>query len=344
MENTSRNINYLREFFYSKYNGILAGATVGVGLLSGHPFLLILGLVSYGLGLMFIHDSAWFQKKMNDKYDQIDKLENYKQIEEFKAKRDKQYNALSASRKEQYMELVAVGKAIEQATSETASGDDNPMDSRLRKIEELLWTFLKLLTIEQSLEVFIESERQDNLPKELEDVENRLVDLTKELEALRADTKTNPAVLSSKERLFNSYGERKDVLNKRATRVEQAKANIEVVKAEQERLQQQVKLIRSDAIATRNTESLTSRIDASLQHLGETNKWLDEMNEFKDVIGDMPSSLTERIGFGDEGFASGSSIPYQLNSGTASGMGFNEIAPKKVRVNKPRNIKEYIQA
>ena len=94
-----------------------------------------------------------------------------------------------------------------------------------------------------------------------------------------------------------------EVLKKRLNRVEQAKANIEVVSAEQERLQQQVKLIKADAIATRNTESLTNRIDASLEHLGETNKWLSEMNDFKDIVGDMPSSMTSRIGFGEDGIS-----------------------------------------
>lgn len=332
MEN-GRNINYLREFFYSKYNAILAGCTVGIGLISAHPFMLVLGIVAYGLGVMFIHDSSWFQKKINEKYDQIDKIENYKQVEEFKAKRAKQLDALSSSRKGRYMELVAVGKAIEQATGETVNSD-NPMDSRLRKIDELIWTFLKLLTIEQSLEAFIESEREDNLPKELKDVEDRLISLTKEIETLKADPKTNPSVLASKERLFSSYGERKDVLNKRVTRVEQAKANIEVVKAEQERLQQQVKLIRADSIATRNTEALTSRIDASLEHLGETNKWLSEMDEFKDVIGDMPENISSRIGFGEDGIGSSG---YRLIEG------YNEeILRKKPEVKKSRN-KDYIQ-
>jgi len=278
MDNT-RNVNYLREFFYSKYNGILAGVTIGLGMISGHPFMLIAGIVGYGLGLMFLHDCSWFQNKMSEKYDQIDKLEAYKQVEKFKAMRAKQLEALSLSRKERYINLVSVGKAIEQATAETVSDSENTMDSRLRKIDELIWTFLKLLTIEQSLEVFIESERQDDLPKELKEVEDRLLELAKEIDELKKTVGTNALVLSSKE---------------------QAKANIEVVSAEQERLQQQVKLIRADAIATRNTESLTSRIDASLEHLGETNKWISEMNDFKDIVGDMPQNISSRIGFGED--------------------------------------------
>lgn len=321
-------INYFKEFFYSKYNAILAGCTLGIGLLSAHPFVLILGIVAYGLGLMFIHDSPWFRNIVDQKYSEQDKLQAYKQVEEFKARRAKQLQALTSSRRQKYLELVEVGKAIEQATSENTISSDNTVDSRLQKIDELIWTFLKLLTIEQSLDLFIESERQDDLPKDVKEVESRLMELTQELETLKANPKTDASVMLSKERLFNSYGERRDVLNKRIARVEQAKANIEVVNAEQERLQQQVKLIRSDAIATRNTESLTSRIDASLEHLGETNKWLSEMNDFKDIVGDMPESVTSRIGFGEENVPSSSIENYMLS----------DIAPKKVRVKRGNYI------
>jgi len=68
------------------------------------------------------------------------------------------------------------------------------------------------------------------------------------------------------------------------------------VVAEQERLDQQIKLIRADAVAMKNAESLTARIDATVEHLDETNKWLAEMDEFKDLVGDMPSTEL-RVGY-----------------------------------------------
>jgi hypothetical protein len=54
--------------------------------------------------------------------------------------------------------------------------------------------------------------------------------------------------------------------------------------------------LRADTIASRNAESISTRIDASVSHLDETNKWLSEINEFKDVVGEIPQSST-RIGF-----------------------------------------------
>ena len=67
--------------------------------------------------------------------------------------------------------------------------------------------------------------------------------------------------------------------------------------SEEERLEQQIKLIRADAVASKNADVLSARIDASVQHLEQTNKWLSEMSEFKDLVGDLPPA-DMRIGFG----------------------------------------------
>jgi hypothetical protein len=86
------------------------------------------------------------------------------------------------------------------------------------------------------------------------------------------------------------------VLRKRQQRSEQADANLQLVVSEQERLDQQIKLIRADAVATKNAETLTARIDATVEHLDQTNKWLSEMDEFKDLVGDMPNTEM-RVGY-----------------------------------------------
>jgi len=90
--------------------------------------------------------------------------------------------------------------------------------------------------------------------------------------------------------------ERLEVLRKRMERSEQAKENVALVVAEQERLDQQIKLIRADAVAMKNAGALTARIDATVEHLDQTNKWLSEMDEFKDIVGDLPDTEL-RVGF-----------------------------------------------
>jgi hypothetical protein len=100
----------------------------------------------------------------------------------------------------------------------------------------------------------------------------------------------------AKKRYLGSRLERLEVLRKRQQRVQQAQENFDLVVSEQDRLDQQIKLIRADAVATKNAESLTARIDATVEHLDQTNKWLSELDEFKDLVPDMPATQA-RVGY-----------------------------------------------
>jgi hypothetical protein len=46
----------------------------------------------------------------------------------------------------------------------------------------------------------------------------------------------------------------------------------------------------------KNAGALTERIDATVSHLDQTNKWLAEMDDFKDLVGDLPQTEA-RLGF-----------------------------------------------
>jgi len=118
--------------------------------------------------------------------------------------------------------------------------------------------------------------------------------LTAEVDALKA--KGNNAALETKQRYVGSRLERLEVLRKREQRLTQTQENLDLIISEQERLDQQIKLIRADAIATKNAEALTARIDATVEHLDQTNKWISELDEFKDLVADMPATEM-RVGY-----------------------------------------------
>ena len=157
-----------------------------------------------------------------------------------------------------------------------------------------MWTYLRLLGIEESLEQFLETERREDLPAVLTDAEAEAARLTSEIDALKA--RGDNAALETKQRYAGSRLERLEVLRKRRQRLQQAQENLALVLSEQDRLDQQIKLIRADAVATKNAEALTARIDATVEHLDETNKWLSELDEFKDLVADMPSTEL-RVGY-----------------------------------------------
>jgi len=288
--------NYRREFLASPQHAVLGILTLGIGFLSATPLGLIAGGTLFALGWIYLPDLSFFQAWVNRRNEKARHAAEIQQVAGFIQRRDALLNSLAPSRRERYSRLAAVCRDIETA------GADNPFatadagaDPRLRKLDELMWTYLRLLGIEESLEKFLETERQEDLPGTLKEAEAEAKRLTEELDALKNSGNGNG--LESKQRYLGSRLERLEVLRKRQQRLDQAQENLALVVSEQERLDQQIKLIRADAVATKNAEALTARIDATVEHLDQTNKWLSELDEFKDLVPDMPATEM-RLGYG----------------------------------------------
>jgi hypothetical protein len=287
--------NYRGEFYRSPHHAVLGLLTLGLGFVSGQWLPLIAGATVYALGLVNLPDLAFFRRWVDGRRETARNQEALAQVEAFLKRRDGLLATLSPSRRERYEALALVCRDIERASSDNPMPASNPAsDPRLRKLDELMWTYLRLLGIEESLEIFLETERRDDLPRVLTEADAEVARLGAEVEALRA--KGPNSGLETKQRYLSSRLERLEVLRKRQDRVREAQENLALVVSEQERLDQQVKLIRADAVAMRNAESLTARIDATVEHLDQTNKWLAEMDEFKDLVGDMPATDL-RVGY-----------------------------------------------
>ena len=287
--------NYHREFFKSPQHVVLGLLTLGLGFLSAQLLGLIIGLSAYVLGWIYLPDLPFFRRWVDRRRESAKHAQEAQKVADFVQRRDALVRSLAPQRRERYTRLSLVCRDIESATA------DNPLvspesstDPRLRKLDELMWTYLRLLGIEQSLEQFLETERGENVPAVLKEAEAEADRLAAEIDALKA--KGVAATLETRQRYLSSRMERLEVLRKRQQRTTQAEANLALVVSEQERLDQQIKLIRADAVATKNAETLTARIDATVEHLDQTNKWLSELDEFKDLVGDLPPTEL-RVGY-----------------------------------------------
>lgn len=291
-----RQPNYLREFVKSPHHLWLGLLTVGTGFLVASPLALIAGATAYALGWIYLPDMGVFKGWVDRRAQNERDVAAQAQVDEFLRKRESLLGALAGSRRARYMELAAVCRDIETATAESPLASGEPAtDPRLRKLDELMWTYLRLLGIEESLERFLETERREDLPLVVQEAEGEANLLSQEIEALKA--KGPGPSLEAKQRLLSSRLERLGVLRKRVERINTATENLALVRSEQERLVEQIKLVRADAVAAKNAETLTARIDATVEHLDQTNKWISEMDDFKDLVGDMPATDV-RLGYG----------------------------------------------
>jgi hypothetical protein len=275
-----------REFLASPHHALLAAATLGAGFLTTEPLYFIAGAAAYVVGWVFVPGLPLFQRFLDRKRETAEKAAETSELAQFNAQRDALIDGFSPARRDRYFALAKICKEIGIG----ASADD----PRVRKIEELMWTFLRLLSMEQSLDQFLESEIRDDVPK-------RLAAAKEEVERLRAEVAAlgEGSARDAKERLLTSREELLETMSKRADRLEQAKSNLALVGSEQERLDQQIKLIRADSVATRNAAALTARIDATVENLEQTNQWLSQMDQFRELTADLPLTA-QRAGFGEK--------------------------------------------
>jgi hypothetical protein len=287
--------NYRGEFLRSPHHMVFGLLTLGLGFLSGDWLPLIAGCTVYSLGWIYLPDLGFFRRWVDSRRTEAQRHADAEKIARFVQRREALLSSLSQQRREKYRALARVCQDIERASADTPLASPDPStDPRLRKLDELMWTYLRLLGIEESVERFLETERREDVPETVKHAEAELAELTGELERLKA--KGQGPLVETRQRYLNSRLERLDVLRKRLERFEQAVANLALVVSEQERLDQQIKLIRADAVATKNADALTARIDATVEHLDQTNKWLSEMDEFKDLVTDMPPTES-RVGY-----------------------------------------------
>lgn len=287
--------NYHREFFASPHHATLGVLTLGAGFASGMLLPLIAGVTLYALGWIYLPDLPFFRHWVDRRQDAAKRAGESQKIAEFVQRRQALIGCLSPDRRGRYTSLAQVCRDIETASADNLLASTDPStDPRLRKLDELMWTFLRLLGIEQSLEQFLQTEQREDIPGLLKSAEAEAAKIKADVDSLKG--KGNTSALDARQRYLDSRLERLEVLRKRQQRLEQAEQNLELVVSEQDRLEQQIKLIRADAVATKNAETLTARIDATVEHLDQTNKWLSELDQFKDLVGDMPSTEL-RVGY-----------------------------------------------
>ncbi len=262
-----------KDFLSSPHHATL-GLVAFACLASAEPLAAIIGGVAYVLGWVYLPDMPLFTRWREKKIAAALEASRQAELGDFAVQRDAMLSQLIGGRSARHAAFV-------KTCQQVAMGQD----PRARKVEEMQWTYLRLLTIEQSLEVFLEGERRDGVPLLLREATEEVQAMEHEIEELKSQ---NSPVLSAKERLLESRKSRLDVLRQRAERISEAQANHELASAELDRLDEQIKLIRADTVAAKNAGNMSTRIDSTFEHLAQTNRWLSDMDRFRDQLGEVP--------------------------------------------------------
>ena len=196
--------NYRGEFLKSPHHAVLGLATLGGGFILGasFPLALVAGLTAYVLGWIYLPDMPLFRHWVDGRRSAGQSAAAQAEVARFVQQRDQLLANLSSSGRNRYLALTKVCHDIEAASVDASLTPDHPQDDpRLRKLDELMWTFLRLLSIEDSLNVFLETERREDVPALVKDAEQEVARLAADLEALKAKGTTGTA-LDPKQRIF----------------------------------------------------------------------------------------------------------------------------------------------
>src|SRR5437016_8307592 len=137
--------NYHREFLKSPQHAALGLLTLGAGFMSGMILPLIAGATVYTLGWIYLPDLPFFRRWVDHRHDAANRDAEMQKVADFVRRRDTLIASLVPERRERYRRLAQVCNDIETATADNLmASPDATTDPRLRKLDELMWTYLRL--------------------------------------------------------------------------------------------------------------------------------------------------------------------------------------------------------
>lgn len=151
---------------------------------------------------------------------------------------------------------------------------------RTGSLNQLLWIYLRLLSSHDLLEDSTSRVKRDDLEREIARLEKRV-----------SEAEPGSALAHSLQGTL-------EIQRKRQSNLENAKGSLAVVRADLERIEQQVVLLREESVVSGKAELLSSRFDQVANMLSDTNRWMEQNAEIfgqlgVDPLGSAPDDLPE---------------------------------------------------
>lgn len=265
----------------------MAVLTLGVPFATGSVLALVIGAAAYVLGWVFVGDSRWFRRKVDEAELARLGLEEEKALVRIHAERDALLHRLPAEAGRRYSALAEICRDIEDQAG-AAPGLEGSFPAE--KLDGLMWSYLGLLGNEAHLDAFIAREQSEDFAGRMAALEKRL----RELEAEIAAAEPGSREYETRMQLIGSRQEGLEAIRRRHQQFLRAQENLRLVRAEQERIAEQLKLIRSDLYASKAVGRVSERVNDTIDQLASTGRISGEVPP---VIQDLPALRTRRVGY-----------------------------------------------
>lgn len=281
-----RRIDYLKAFLKSGDHAALALLTLGVPFATGEPLALVIGAALYVVGWIYLPDRKGFRAKIDARTAAAGEQQDAAALATLQAERARLFAQLNDSARRRYDDLARVCADIEEQLATAPAGTAAPTD----KLDGLMWSYLGLLATERRLDQHLVKEDSENFTSRITEAETELKTLDTELTRTPPDS---PAY-ETKFRLVSAKKEGLEALRRRHEQFNRSMDNLAVVRAEQNRIEEQLKLLRADFFANQSADALASRISDTIDSLSTGSRVASELTS---SMPELPTLRTRRVGY-----------------------------------------------
>jgi hypothetical protein len=273
--------DYVREAFSARPLGMFVPPNwIGIGAF-GLLGLVDPGFLAIGLGLELAYLGLLATNERFQRY--VGSLKQSGVRQDWQNKIEVLIAQLGPDARGRYRMLEVRCRAILQQQLETA-GFATGLQAQGEGLGRLLWMYLRLLLMRQSIEKVLEESGANRAPERLNE---RIADLQARLK----DETVGDELKKSLEGQI-------EILQQRVQKRAEAGEKLAFLDAELMRIQEQVELIREQAVLSTDPQSVSQRIDQITATLGGTRQWMQEQQRIYGAVEDLleePPPLTAGI-------------------------------------------------
>lgn len=202
----------------------------------------------------------------------------------WQAKIEGQVNQLAQDSMKRYRALEVRCRSILQ--HQARGGDSVPgLEEQGEGLGRLLWVYLRLLQTRQAIERMIRESAEGG--EDVEGLEERIRNLRSRLEAENLS-----------DDIRKSLGGQIEILEQRVVKRHEARQKLSFLDAELTRIQEQVELVREQAVLSTDPQAVSQRIDQITTTLGGTSNWISEQQKLYGAVEDLlaePPALSPTV-------------------------------------------------
>lgn len=247
-------INYTKEAFLSPWNLVfLIMAMVTAFVLTGTGIANFVLLFAAALELLYLGIMP-----RQERFRRV--VRSRKMAERNKPPSEKEvFRQLTKSSQKRYIRFRNIEKAVRENYQKLSYASQGMLESHLKKIDDLLDSYLNMLQQKERYERFAQQATEDEVVEAMARLREEMTD-------------DPPKVQQIKQKRLN-------ILEKRLAKFKKAHENLAVIEAQLETIEDVTKYIHEQSLTMRNPEEISFQLDTLVSEVEETQASIGEIEE-----------------------------------------------------------------